>query len=93
MDMLRAHVWISGRVQGVFFRSKTYQQAQSLGVYGWVKNCPDKRVEAVFEGEQAAVEKLIAWCRHGPSFARVQEVQVEWKDFKGEFSAFNIRGW
>ncbi len=93
MDMLRAHLWISGRVQGVFFRSKTSQEAQRLGVSGWVKNCPDRRVEAVLEGERAAVERLIAWCRHGPAFAKVQEVQIEWEDFQGEFSSFNIRGW
>ncbi len=93
MDMLRAHLWIGGRVQGVFFRSTTSQKAQRLGVYGWVKNCPDRRVEAVLEGERAAVEKLISWCRHGPAFAKVQEVQIEWEDFQGEFSAFNVRGW
>ncbi len=93
MDMLRAHLWISGRVQGVFFRSTTSQEAQRLGVYGWVKNCLDRRVEAVLEGEQAAVERLIAWCRRGPSFAKVQEVHIEWEDFQGEFSAFYVRGW
>jgi acylphosphatase len=88
---VRAHVWISGRVQGVFFRYATQQEAQKHGVAGWVKNLPDGRVEAVFEGEKEAVEALLQWCRRGPPSAAVSEVAVEWEPHRGEFASFEIR--
>ena len=72
MVKARAHVFVSGMVQGVFFRQKTKQQAESLGVNGWVRNLPDGRVEAVFEGEEEAVKALVKYCNHGPSSARVK---------------------
>jgi len=82
---VRAHVWVSGRVQGVFFRAATVDEAAASGVEGWVRNTPDGRVEAVFEGEQSAVEAMIAWCRKGPPAARVSSVEVVWEEPKGEY--------
>lgn len=82
--MKRAHVRIYGRVQGVFFRANTKKMAEKLGVTGWVRNMPDGSVEAVFEGDDEAVEQIIEWCHHGPAMARVDEVYVEYEEPKGE---------
>jgi acylphosphatase len=68
------HVIISGKVQGVYFREQTKEQAALLGVTGWVRNTEDGRVEAIFEGERDKVEKLVDWCHTGPSLANVKEV-------------------
>ena len=68
---VRKHVLIEGRVQGVAFRAYTEQEARRRGLGGWVRNLADGRVEAVFEGEEAEVEAMIAWCREGPPAARV----------------------
>ncbi len=87
----RCHVLVSGRVQGVFFRSATERLALSLGIGGWVRNLPDGRVEAVFEGERQAVEKAIAFCRRGPQGASVDEVEIRWADPKGE-ERFEVKG-
>ncbi|MDE2180933.1 MAG: acylphosphatase, partial [candidate division NC10 bacterium] len=81
---VRAHVLISGRVQGVCFRAYTVDEAAAAGVVGWVRNTPDGRVEAVFEGDKSAVEAMIAWCRNGPPTARVNGVEVAWEEPKGE---------
>lgn len=89
MANIRAHVFISGRVQGVFFRQSTQLQAQSLGVKGWVRNLPDGRVEAVFEGKESAVKKLVDYCRHGPLAARVENVEVNHENYENEFSNFD----
>lgn len=75
-DRTRAHVFISGIVQGVSFRANTRRKARSLGVDGWVKNLDDGRVEAVFEGSTDAVDSIIEWCHEGPSRARVEDVEV-----------------
>ncbi|MDE2485496.1 MAG: acylphosphatase [candidate division NC10 bacterium] len=87
---VRAHVWISGRVQGVCFRAYTVDETAAGGVAGWVRNTPDGRVEAVFEGDKSAVEAMIAWCRNGPPTARVNGVEVAWEEPKGE-QGFGIR--
>jgi acylphosphatase len=87
---VRAHVWIAGRVQGVAFRAYTVDEASVRGVTGWVGNIPDGRVEAVFEGERAVVEAMIAWCRKGPPAARVSSVEVTWEEPTGEVG-FGIR--
>ncbi|MGD0070526.1 MAG: acylphosphatase [Candidatus Bathyarchaeia archaeon] len=87
----RVHVFVSGRVQGVFFRQKTKQQAESFGVTGWVRNLPDGRVETVFEGEEEAVKALVEYCHHGPSYARVTNIDASWEDYRGEFSDFKMR--
>jgi acylphosphatase len=88
---VRAHVYISGRVQGVFFRDSTRHLARRYGVAGWVRNLPDGRVEAVFEGEKDAVQRLIDWCHQGPPGARVDRVDVEWQEYTGAFTDFTVR--
>lgn len=87
----RAHVYASGRVQGVFFRSDTRDEAVRHNVTGWVRNLPDGRVEAVFEGEKKNVDKLIEFCRKGSPGASVTNVEVSWKPYTGEFESFKIR--
>ena len=86
----RAHVIISGRVQGVFFRMETKRAAGEYGVFGWVKNQLDGTVEAVFEGDRDRVEAIIDWCRQGPRMARVDTVAVDWQDYTGEFESFDV---
>jgi len=88
---VRAHVFVSGRVQGVFFRSETRYEARLRGVKGWIRNLPDGRVEAIFEGEEEAVKELIEFCRRGPPGAKVTKVDVKWEDYTGEFRDFEIR--
>jgi len=87
----RAHVFVSGRVQGVFFRATTRKEAEKRRVKGWVKNLRDGRVEAVFEGEGEKVEEMIDFCHRGSSAANVEDVEVEWESYKDEFSEFGIR--
>ena len=88
---VRAHVYVSGRVQGVFFRYHTQQLAREIGVKGWVRNLPDGRVEAVFEGEKEKVKHMIEFCKRGPPSAHVTDVKVEWEPYRGEFKSFEIR--
>ena len=87
---VRAHLFISGMVQGVFFRSSTKSEATRLGVQGWVRNLSDGSVEVVAEGEKADVEKLVAWCHRGPVGARVIEVESHWESYTGEYSFFSV---
>lgn len=68
--MTRAHVFVSGKVQGVFYRDTTKKEADKRGVHGWVRNLRDGRVEAVFEGGTKAVEDMVAWCRVGSPLSR-----------------------
>jgi acylphosphatase len=72
-SLIRKHVWIAGRVQNVWFRDACRREAERVGVTGWVQNLADGRVEAVFEGEQSAVESMVAWCHDGPPRARGRE--------------------
>jgi len=87
----RAHIFISGFVQGVFFRSNTYQKAKEIGIFGWIRNLGDGRVEAVFEGEKEKVEKIIEWVKGGPERARVDNVEINWEEYREEFDNFEIR--
>jgi len=87
----RVHIFVSGRVQGVFFRVETRYEAMKRNVAGWVRNTSGGRVEAIFEGEREDVEKLIEFCRKGPSGARVTKVDVQWEEYSGEFKDFKIR--
>lgn len=89
--MKRVRVLISGKVQGVFFRAYTEEEANRLGIKGWVRNLPDGRVEAVFEGEDEAVDKMIAWCHRGSPHSRVTHVEVIEEPYTGEFKDFRIR--
>ena len=86
----RAHVFVSGRVQGVSFRDATRSQAEQIGLSGWVRNTQDGRVEAVFEGEPDALRQMIDWCESGPSSAGVEDVSVENEQPEG-LSGFEVR--
>ncbi len=88
---MRIHLFISGRVQGVFFRAHTQEVAHQLGLVGWVKNLDDGRVEIVAEGEGADLQRLIDWCRHGPPGARVDDVEIFYEEPTHEFKSFEIR--
>ncbi|MBD3288946.1 acylphosphatase [candidate division KSB1 bacterium] len=91
MAKVRKHVHIKGRVQGVWFRASTREQASSNNVHGWVQNNPRGDVEAVFEGEESDVERVIKWCHQGPSAAHVTDVSVVDEKYSGEFSTFSVR--
>jgi acylphosphatase len=87
----RVHLKVCGRVQGVYFRASTVEQARRLGLSGWVMNCSDCSVEVVAEGEIEQLEKLTDWCRSGPPGAQVKEVRAQWGASKEEFQSFYIR--
>jgi acylphosphatase len=88
--VIRKRVVVRGRVQGVWFRDSCREQAQRLGVAGWVRNLPDGRVEGVFEGEPDAVEQMVEWCHIGPPRAMVVDVDVVDEEPVGE-SGFVVR--
>ena len=88
---VRAEVVVSGRVQGVWFRSSAVEEARRAGVSGYVRNREDGGVEAVFEGTKPAVMLVVAWCYRGPSAAQVTDVKVKWTEPTGEFFGFSVR--
>ena len=90
MAVVRVHIYVSGRVQGVFYRSNTRKRALELGLTGWVRNLPDGLVEAVVEGEEDQVDKLVLWCRRGPPSAVVTGLEVERETPTGEFETFRV---
>jgi acylphosphatase len=89
--MARVHCWIRGQVQGVFFRDSTRREAERLGLAGWVRNLPDGRVEAVFQGERASCEKALDYVGRGPRSAQVDDVESRWEDDEGDLTGFRIR--
>ena len=89
-ERVRAHVFVSGRVQGVSFRATTRDTAREYGIDGWVRNLDDGRVEAVFEGPEADVEALVTFCHEGSSAARVESVEVTSENPQGE-NGFHAR--
>ncbi len=91
MNEIRAHIFVSGRVQGVGFRLEMRWKARKLELYGFVQNLSDGRVETVLEGEKEKVEKLIEWAKRGPIFAKVRNVEVIQEQYTGEFNKFEIR--
>jgi len=91
MKVVKAQVLVEGRVQGVFYRGSTCREAQSLNIKGWVTNCVNGNVEAVFEGAETNVNKMIEWCKRGPSAAIVKNVKVDWKEPEGSFSDFSVK--
>ena len=91
MDKARGHVFIDGRVQGVFYRHFTRELAESLGLNGWVRNLRDGRVEALFEGEKAVIQKAIQTCYAGPPGAKVSNIEVEWETYTGDEKGFSVR--
>ena len=90
-DRERAHVYVSGQVQGVFFRDSARQKAEELGLAGWVKNLPDGRVEAIFEGPSPEVREMVRWCKEGPSHAEVENVDSEFEASQGDIQGFEVR--
>jgi len=90
VEPARVNFIVSGRVQGVFYRASTLETAQSLGVYGWVKNLAGGEVEVMAEGSRESLELLVAWCRQGPSAANVEDVRIRWSASKDEFRTFMI---
>jgi len=89
--MKRIRVNISGIVQGVFFRAATRRAAADFNLTGWVRNMDDGRVEAVIEGEDTDVDKMLAWCHVGPPSARVEKVTISEEHYTGGFQDFNIK--
>jgi acylphosphatase len=90
-DLQRAHVRVSGQVQGVFFRDSTRQKAEELGLAGWVKNVPDGRVEALFEGPSEKVREMVRWCEEGPRHASVENVATDFESAGGDLKGFEVR--
>ena len=90
-DSSEARVVVSGRVQGVWFRASTRDAARGFGVRGFVRNLPDRRVEAVLQGERAAIEKTIAFMNEGPPGAQVADISVEWRDPSENYEGFHVR--
>lgn len=89
--VVRRHVVVRGEVQGVFFRDSTRWEAESRGVSGWVRNCDDGSVEAVFEGPADAVEAMLEWCRSGPSRADVEDMHVSVEEQSDGLEGFQVR--
>jgi len=89
-DKKRAHVIISGKVQGVFFRMETLKAAQLYGASGWVRNKADGTVEALFEGDRKNVDSILEWCQKGSPPAKVEKTVVNLEDYTGEFKGFKI---
>ena len=90
MSKIRAEIIVHGRVQGVFFRQSTMQMARAMGLTGQVINCPDGTVSAIFEGDRSKVKEALKWCHHGPPAARVDKVEADWQNYRGEFDCFKI---
>jgi acylphosphatase len=89
-ERLRAHIVVTGRVQGVFYRGTAQQEGRRLGLVGHIRNRQDGAVEAVVEGAREAIDAFVAWCRRGPEMAEVDEVEVTLGEAKGEFRGFAI---
>ena len=90
-DLVRAHVVVTGRVQGVGFRYSTVDEARRLGVHGWCRNEADGSVEVEVEGERAAVEALVRFLHRGPPGARVEDVALRWDAHRGDLGPFRAR--
>ena len=90
-NLQKINIKISGDVQGVLYRYSAVEKAQELGLFGWVKNTSNGRVEVVAEGSKDSLEEFIKWCRQGPSFAKVNNIEVSWEKYKGEYATFEIK--
>lgn len=89
-EKIRIHLFVSGKVQGVYFRNNTRIVAIKFGVKGWVRNVEDGRVESVLEGDEESVTAVLKWCHIGPPNAVVDDVKVEYEGYRGEFLEFSI---
>lgn len=90
MSNQRIRLFVTGKVQGVFFRQTLKVQAKKNNIFGWVKNLKDGRVEAVLEGEGEKIDRLIEWAHGGPANARVEDVEIRNEKFIDEFSKFDV---
>ncbi len=90
METARLHIFVEGIVQGVFYRVSTIEESCKLDLTGWVKNCPDGRVEAVFEGDIDKIEQVVEWCKKGPPGAVVRNVETAWEQATGDYDSFTI---
>jgi len=90
MTKSRIHIFVTGRVQGVFFRYSTQKEAEKIGVFGWVRNLSDGRVEILAEGDKDKLEELLEWSKKGPATAKVEKTEFEWLDYLEEFDSFEI---
>jgi acylphosphatase len=88
--MIRAHIFVSGLVQGVYFRANAASEANGLGITGWIKNLADGRVEIIIEGTQNKIDIFVSWCKKGPANANVQNFELDIVPYIGEFNSFNI---
>ena len=88
---VRVALWIRGRVQGVWYRASTRDEAVRLGLRGWVRNEPDGTVRAVAEGPRELCEALLRWCHEGPPLAQVSRIDAEWGEATGELPGFGVR--
>jgi len=88
--MKQVHIFVSGTVQGVFYRHNARKKAKELGIKGWVRNLYDGRVEVTAEGEEEDLKKFIEWCKKGPELAFVENIEVEWNDYKGKYEDFSV---
>jgi acylphosphatase len=89
--MVRAHLFISGLVQGVFYRASCQREASARGLEGWVRNLPDGRVEALLQGPEEAVRDMIRWCYAGPPHAQVSKIDVSYEEARDDLDGFRIR--
>lgn len=89
-DKARVRVLIEGRVQGVYFRAHTRDEALARGLKGWVRNLPDGRVEALFEGDKHLLDSMLSWCRMGPRYAYVDQVEEDWQPYQGDLGDFRV---
>ena len=90
-EMIRAHIWVKGRVQGVGFRAHVEYHAQQIGVLGWVRNIGWNTVETVAEGGSEQVERFIEMVKTGPRASRVDETRVEYEPATGQFDGFSVK--
>lgn len=90
MPNQRIRIFVTGKVQGVFFRQTLKITAKKNNIFGWVKNLKDGRVEAVLEGNSEQISRLVEWAHGGPANARVEDVEICNEEFTGEFSKFDV---
>ena len=90
MKQQRVRIFVSGKVQGVFFRQALKVVAKKNNVLGWVRNLTDKRVEAILEGDDKHVNLVIEWAKIGPANSHVDDIEVSNEEFKNEFSTFEV---
>lgn len=87
----RVHIFLSGSVQGVFLRNNTRRKANELLIFGWIRNLPDGRVEAILEGKKERIREILKWLKQGPESAVVEGMDIKWEENRDEFSDFHIK--